>query len=273
MAAPTFRQLKDEYAALWHSMTVKLDKRAVLDRIAKKLIAGKPRYQAVAGQTGVPWAAIALIHQMECGGDWSLNIAQGDPWNRRSVHVPKGRGPFHSWEDAAVDALAIDGTDRVTAWGIERLCYELEKYNGFGSRAKGIHTPYLWSYSNHYSHGKYVADHVWDANAVSGQAGAMPLLSRMMALDASITFGQAPPPPDVEPGPVVLETPKSPVPKPLIKSKTVWASVAAGMTTAASAFAAALADWRVWCAVIVLVLLAYVVWERNGKPDIRGLVR
>src|SRR6185436_11441585 len=66
---------------------VKPDKRAALDRIAKKLIAGKPRYQAVADKTGVPWAAIALIHQMECGGDWSLNIAQGDPWNRRSVHA------------------------------------------------------------------------------------------------------------------------------------------------------------------------------------------
>ena len=53
----------------------------------------------------------------------------------------------------------------------------------------------------------------------------------------------------------------------------MWASLAAGMTTAGSAFTAALADWRVWCAVIVLALLAYVVWERNGKPDIRGLVR
>src|SRR5438132_11502659 len=102
MAAPTFRQLKDEYAALWHSMIVKPDKLAALDRIARKLIAGKPRYQSVAGKTGVPWAAIALIHQMECGGDWTLNIAQGDPWNRRSVHVPKGRGPFASWEDAAI---------------------------------------------------------------------------------------------------------------------------------------------------------------------------
>ena len=65
MAAPTFRQLKDEYAALWHSMIVKPDKHAVLFRIAKKLIAGKPRYQAVAAKTGVPWAAIALIHQMD----------------------------------------------------------------------------------------------------------------------------------------------------------------------------------------------------------------
>jgi len=95
MAALTFRRLKDEYAALWHSMIVRPDKRAALERIARKLIAGKPRYQMVADKTGVPWAAIALIHQMECGGDWSLNIAQGDPWNRRSVHVPKGRGPFH----------------------------------------------------------------------------------------------------------------------------------------------------------------------------------
>ena len=76
MTAPTFRQLKDVYAALWHSMIVKPDKRAALDRIAKKLIAGKPRYQAVAAKTGVPWVAIALIHQMECGGDWSRNIAQ-----------------------------------------------------------------------------------------------------------------------------------------------------------------------------------------------------
>src|SRR5437764_13663747 len=91
MAAPTFRQLKDEYAALWHSMIVKPDKLAALDRIARKLITGNPRYQAVAAKTGVPWAAVALIHQMECGGDWTLNIAQGDPWNRRSVHVPKGR--------------------------------------------------------------------------------------------------------------------------------------------------------------------------------------
>ena len=74
------------------------------------------------------------------------------------------------------------------------------------------------------------------------------------------------PPPDVVPAPVAVDAPK-----PLIKSKTVWASVAAGMTTAGAP--RALADWRVWCAVIVLALLAYVVWERNGKPDIRGLVR
>ncbi len=267
MAAPTFRQLKDEYAVLWQSMKIKPAKIPTLDHIARKLIASKARYQAVSVKTGVPWAAIALIHQMECGGDWSLSIAQGDPWNRRSTHVPKGRGPFNSWEEAAIDALAIDGTNKVTAWGVERLCYELEKYNGFGTRAKGVHTPYLWSYCNHYVRGKYIADHVWDGNAVSGQAGAMPILSRMMALDSSISFGQVPKPPDVEP-----PAPTPPT-KPLVKSKTFWASIMAAITTAGTQLFQAMTDWRVWSAVIVLVLLAYIAWERNGKPDIRGWFR
>jgi lysozyme family protein len=205
----SFAQLKPEYARLWQSMVVSPGKVATLDRIALRLIVAKDRYQAVSAKTGVPYPVIALIHQMECGQDWTANIAQGDPWNQVSTHVPKGRGPFKSWEAAAIDALSIDGTDQVKVWGVERLCYELEKYNGFGSRNKGINTPYLWSYSNHYTRGKYIADHVWDGNAVSGQAGAMPILIRMMALDSSITFAAAvppvvvpiPPPPDVPPVP------------------------------------------------------------------------
>ena len=41
MAAPTFRQLKNEYAALWHSMTVKPDKLAALDRMGRFLATRK----------------------------------------------------------------------------------------------------------------------------------------------------------------------------------------------------------------------------------------
>jgi lysozyme family protein len=228
MAAPTFRQLKDEYWRLWQSMVVVPNKVPILNKIAHKLLASKDRYQSVSAKTGVPWAAIALIHQMECGGDWRLSIAQGDPWNKKSVHVPKGRGPFNSWEEAAIDALSIDGTDSVKQWGIERLCYELEKYNGFGSRNKGIHTPYLWSYSSHYTRGKYVADHVWDGNAVSQQAGAMPILSRLMVLDPSITFGTKAPIPDVEP----VSKNDPPSSKGTVAARVVGGTVAAG--TAAS---------------------------------------
>ena len=73
--------------------------------VAKRLVAAKSRYQAVAARTGVPWFVIAVIHERECSQSWAGSLAQGDPWNRVSVHVPAGRGPFTSWEDAAVDAL------------------------------------------------------------------------------------------------------------------------------------------------------------------------
>lgn len=201
MPAPTFTTLRPEYAKLWATMGVSADKAKTLEIVARRVLNGKKRYQTVESKSGVPWFVVGLIHKMECDLNWNLNIAQGDPWNRRSVRVPAGRGPFASWEDAAIDALSIDGTDKVSDWSIERLCYELEKYNGFGSRAKGIHTPYLWSYTGHYTKGKYVADHVWDGNAVSQQAGAMPILKTMIGLDSSIAFdghlAPLPRPPDI----------------------------------------------------------------------------
>ena len=73
------------------------------------------------------------------------------------------------------------------------------------------------------------------------------------------------PPPDVEP-------PEQPT-KPLAKSKTFWASILAAITTVGSQLFEILSDWRVWTAIIVLVLLAYIAWERNQRPDIRGWFR
>ena len=73
--------------------------------VAKSLVAAKPRYQVVEATTGVPWFVIAVIHERESGQNWFASLAQGDPWNRISVHVPAGRGPFKSWEEAAIDAL------------------------------------------------------------------------------------------------------------------------------------------------------------------------
>ncbi len=72
--------------------------------------------------------------------------------------------------------------------------------------------------------------------------------------------------PDVKPAP----TPKT---KPLVKSKTFWASIMAAITTTGSQLFSILSDWRVWSAIVVLVLLAYIAWERNGKPDIKGWFR
>src|SRR3954467_5552483 len=75
--------------------------------VAKHLVdpIAKERYQAVSKQTGVPWPFIAVAHERESSQDWTASLAQGDPWNQVSKPVPAGRGPFKSWEEAAVDAL------------------------------------------------------------------------------------------------------------------------------------------------------------------------
>lgn len=187
-----FAGLAPEYDRLWATMVVDPTKLRVIDHIAGVLIGSKTRYQVVAESTGVPWAVIALIHEMECSGNFRLNLANGDSLLHRTVHVPAGRPvrglPPFTWEVAAEDALCFQQLNLITDWSIARICFELEGYNGWGSRAHGIATPYLWSYSNHYTRGKYVRDGVYDANAVSQQMGAMPLFKRMMALDSSIVL-------------------------------------------------------------------------------------
>jgi lysozyme family protein len=162
---------------------------------ANRLVApaAKARYQTVSARTAVPWAVIAVIHERECSQDWAGSLAQGDPWNRASVHVPARRGPFESWEDAAVDALVhcAPFAARNEDWSIGGALTLLEKYNGLGYAARGRPSPYVWSGTDQYRSGKYVRDGVFDATAVDSQPGCAGLLLAMTTLDASIAFGKS----------------------------------------------------------------------------------
>jgi cephalosporin hydroxylase len=71
------------------------------------------------------------------------------------------------------------------------ICFKLEGFNGFGSRFKGIHTPYLWSFSNHCTAGKFVADGVFSPTAISRQCGAAVILRRLLEMKA-INFEEQP---------------------------------------------------------------------------------
>jgi lysozyme family protein len=161
--------------------------------IARRLVAAKARYQSVSRATGVPWAVIAVIHERECSQDWTGSLAQGDPWNRVSVHVPAGRGPFRSWEEAAIDALVncAPYAARNKDWSIGRTLTKLEEYNGLGYAARGRPSPYIWAGTDQYKSGKYVRDGVYDPNVVDSQPGCAGLLLAMMALDPTITFTAA----------------------------------------------------------------------------------
>lgn len=199
--------------------------------VAKRLAApeAKARYQAVEAKTGVPWAFIAVAHERESSQNWAGSLAQGDPWNQESTHVPKGRGPFKSWEEAAVDAL-VNCAPRAALnkdWSIGGTLTMLEQYNGLGYANKGRPSPYVWSGTDQYVSGKYVRDGVYDPNVVDQQLGCAGLLLAMMAIDPSISFDgdHAPAPPS--PAPTV------PPPKPSAPSVTNPAAGSLGAFIAA----------------------------------------
>jgi hypothetical protein len=102
---------------------------------------------------------------------------------RQTSLVPAGRGPFDTWEEAAIDALGEPPHNMrlIKAWTSERVCYEAEKYNGFGYRGRGP-SPYVWSGTTVYSRGKYVADGVYDSQHRDAQLGVWPMYIRALDL-------------------------------------------------------------------------------------------
>ena len=182
-------------ASRWSS--AKLTRSSEFLKPAKTAIANKERYLSIAKRSSMPdiaWVFIAVSHYRESSQNFSKSLAQGDPWNSISTHVPKGRGPFKSFEDAAIDALVecAPYAARLKDWSIAGMLTNLERFNGLGYANKGIPSPYIWSGTNQYSSGKYIADGVFDPNAIDEQLGCAGLILTMMSLDQTIRFDNMP---------------------------------------------------------------------------------
>lgn len=162
-------------------MTKKPDQ---VDATVDRIDANATRYHAVADPVAIPWYVVGFIHYLEASLSFRRHLHNGDPLTARTVHVPKGRPrsgkPPFTWEASARDAIRYEGLDKVTDWSLTGTLYQIEKYNGFGYRLHGIHSPYLWSFSNHYTRGKYAADGKFDPDLVSTQIGAAVLLRVMV---------------------------------------------------------------------------------------------
>ena len=183
--APSFDKLKAEYRKMFDSCVAKPAHVSSLAKQTSYMKKHRERYEAVSKSTSIPWHFIAIIHGLEASYNFNGHLHNGDvPLSKRTVHVPSGRpknwNPPTDWESSAVDALEYEGFVGAKDWSLERTLYRWEAYNGFGNRAHGINTPYLWSYSTHYTKGKYIKDGVWDANAVSAQCGAAVLLKALV---------------------------------------------------------------------------------------------
>src|SRR5262245_43386174 len=208
--APTPEQTAAGYRNLWERATVKPAKRAEAEAIARKIMAARARYEEIENRCGVPWFMVAVIHMREASMNFAGVLHNGEKiigTSGKTRLVPAGRGPFATWEEAAVDALTMPphSLHRVVNWSLERILYELEKYNGWGYLGK-CNSPYLWSWTSEYSGGKYVADHVFSRTAIDQQAGCAASLKVRAEMDDQVaarldrkvvplvTDPQAPPP-------------------------------------------------------------------------------
>jgi len=197
--------LRAEYEQLFNTCEVRPERAAQVESAMQRVLAAAGRYRAAEAASGVPWYFIAVTHQMESSGRFDRHLHNGDPLSARTRQVPAGRprhgNPPFTWEESAADALAMHKLDAATDWSLGSLLYELERYNGFGYRLyhPEVRTPYLWSWSRHYTSGKYVADGRWSATATSAQCGAATLLRRLVERGHVAFVDQPPPPADAAP--------------------------------------------------------------------------
>jgi lysozyme family protein len=194
---PTFAALAPSYERLWAELVPTPSHVPALTKICQTLLAHKATYQQVSQTVwGSPdyWWYVAITDQMEGGGGANTYLGNGQSLHYKTTEVPAGRGPFADFHDGAVDALTGSGGQSKVVpapTSVAHAAYLWESYNGWGYLSKPINDPYLAAQSNEYTSGKYVADHVYDANAVSQQPGALTVLKVLVGLDPTL-FAQAP---------------------------------------------------------------------------------
>lgn len=170
----------------------------------------RQRYEKVADIVYIPAELIAAIHYREGSNNFNTYLHNGDPLGQPTVHVPKGIF-FTVWEDAAVHVIQ-EKDDVRKDLGLTRHSTDIaaiaafaEYYNGLGYRKKGIFSPYVFSGTNLYSWGLYVADHKFDPGRKDSRPGILALM-REIGFQFSVTGSAQQRPPTPAPSQVNTRT-------------------------------------------------------------------
>lgn len=153
-------------------------------------------FQPVQAELGIPMVWMITSFERESGLDFRTSPAQGDRWDRVSVNVPRGAGPFKSFTAAAIWSYKHDGVDKNSApWSWPYMCWKWEAFNGFGPRDHGRVSGYNFSGTNQYDPpegkgGKYVSDGQWSSSTVDRQLGCVPLAIELTLLEPALSFDE-----------------------------------------------------------------------------------
>jgi lysozyme family protein len=188
---------------------------------ARHLLPLIPRYDVISRQTAVPIVWLMAINERESGSSLQCYIGNGQRLDRVTTIVPKGRGPWKSFEDGCIDGLTYDhlvGLDWSDGWPL--ALYHAEAWNGFGPRDyHGINTGYLWSGTDAYKCGKYVSDGQWNEGFPDPQLGVVPVMAALIELQPSLML---PGWPSSSPWPEMPAPQKSPMANAAGERGIVW---------------------------------------------------
>lgn len=167
-----------DFAYLWYNCKIDQSRKPQLERFKYVAVQNMARYKKVTAVTGVPWKLLAALFEREASQNFAKCLHNGDPWDRVTTHVPKGRGPFPDWETSAVDAIRIERDKFPKTWDIVGQLAFSERYNGLGYRkVGGEYSPYVWAATNISDEtGKYTSDGKYSSGAKEGQLGIAAML-------------------------------------------------------------------------------------------------
>lgn len=166
-----------DYYLLAKEMEISIERFAELAKLRRYFYQHIARYREVSGRcNNFPTDLIFALHYRETALDFSRCLHNGDKLPGPTTHVPKGRGPFGTWEDAAYDALSLREGLFTANWTLENKLIFAEKYNGLGYRKRGGLSPYVFSGTNLGTPGKFSADGKFDAKLIDKQIGVAAIL-------------------------------------------------------------------------------------------------
>lgn len=190
---------------------------------------GYPRYMEVSMKLGFtgPQASLfawilGALHFKEASCNFNGVLHNGERiigTGELTSIVPIGRGPFDTWEEAAIDAINLNGKRwsklREGSSDIGDILYAMERFNGTGyisGAGKAETSPYLWARSIiNDDYGKYPSDGVFDPNASTQlTTGAAVILKELWIAGkfkcTGVELKDKTPMPDLTPAPSVSGT-------------------------------------------------------------------
>jgi lysozyme family protein len=194
--ALTFEKLEANYVALTSAAVIEPSREHSLALACESLIKDKAIYQRVEQLTHVPAAALMALAEREMTGNLHCYLGNGQRLTMRTTIVPLNRGPWtdtpDGFVDGCLDALHLDGLDQVYkdvgGWSLARFCYESEAWNGWGYRARGIPSPYVFGATTVQRPGKFIRDHVFSSTTIDPQLGTLALVEEIVKQDPSLAF-------------------------------------------------------------------------------------